>query len=353
MEAAADARGPLAVAVLAGGRSSEHDVSLSSGAAVRDGLLAAGHRVTWVEIGRDGIWRVQQEPISVTPGAGLLGADVVFPVLHGPYGEDGTVQGMLETLDVAYVGAGVAASAVCLDKVLFKELMSALGIPQVDYVGVRAERFAHDPAAELARIAALGLPVFVKPAHLGSSVGIVKVAAAADMPAALEQAFAHDALVIVEALATGVEVECGVLGVLGGGRNANGDGDGDGGYDALASQPGEILFAGEFYDYAAKYEPGGMRLRIPAAVSPAALARVRELAVQTFLACGCEGLARVDFFVDGGLVLVNELNTMPGFTPTSVYAKLLEASGVPYPQLVDRLCRLALERRRAQRARSH
>jgi D-alanine-D-alanine ligase len=343
--AAATESGSLAVAVLAGGRSSEHEVSLSSGTAVRDGLLASGHRVSWVEIGRDGVWRLQGEPLSVTPGTGLLDVDVAFPVLHGPFGEDGSVQGMLEMLDVAYVGAGVAASAVCLDKVLFKELMSALAIPQVDYVGVRAERFAQDPAAVLSQIAELGLPVFVKPAHLGSSVGIVKVSTTAELPAALEQAFAHDALVIVEALAAGTEVECGVLGVLGGERN--------GSAGAVASQPGEILIAGEWYDYAAKYEPGGMRLKIPAAISTSALERVRELAVQTFLACGCEGLARVDFFVDGERVLVNELNTMPGFTPTSVYAKLLEASGVPYPQLVDRLCRLALERQRERRARLH
>jgi D-alanine-D-alanine ligase len=340
-------RSPLAVAVLAGGRSSEHEVSLSSAAAVREGLLAGGHSVSWVEIGRDGVWRVQGEELSVTPGTGLLDVDVAFPVLHGPFGEDGSVQGLLEMLDVAYVGAGVAASAVCLDKVLFKELMSAFAIPQVDYVGVRSAHFARDPEAELARIASLGLPVFVKPAHLGSSVGIVKVSAAADMPAALEQAFAHDALVIVEALAAGVEVECGVLGALADERDRADAGE------AIASQPGEIQFDGEWYDYAAKYEPGGMRLRVPAAVSADALERVRELAVQTFLACGCEGLARVDFFVADERVLVNELNTMPGFTPTSVYAKLLEASGVPYPQLVDRLCRLALERQRERRARLH
>jgi D-alanine-D-alanine ligase len=185
--------------------------------------------------------------------------------------------------------------------------------------------------------------VFVKPAHLGSSVGIVKVSDAAEMAGALEQAFAHDALVIVEALAPGAEVECGVLGAL--------PGEADGRGPALASLPGEILFAGEWYDYAAKYTPGGMRLQIPAQVSAAALERVRELAVQTFLACECEGLARVDFFVNGEEVLVNELNTMPGFTPTSVYAKLLEASGVPYPELLDRLCRLALERHRRRVAR--
>ena len=195
------------------------------------------------------MWRLEGEPLSVTPGTGLLGVDVAFPVLHGPFGEDGTVQGLLEMLDVPYVGAGVAASAVCLDKVLFKELMGARAIPQVDYVGVRADAFASEPETELARIAELGLPVFVKPAHLGSSVGIVKVSDAAEMAGALEQAFAHDALVIVEALAAGAEVECGVLGAL--------PGEADGRRPALASLPGEILFAGEWYDYAAKYTPGG------------------------------------------------------------------------------------------------
>ena len=315
----------LTVVVLAGGRSSEHEVSLSSAAAVRDGLRASGHDVVWVEVGRDGAWRRDGEPLSVTPGAGLLDADVVFPVLHGPFGEDGTVQGLLETLDVPYVGAGVAAPAVCLDKVLFKELMSAAGIPQVDYVGVRAERFQAERAQVLAEIAALGLPVFIKPAHLGSSVGIVKVQEPDALADALLGAFAHDGLAIVEAMSHGMEVECGVL-------------------DTFVSEPGEIAFPGDWYDYEAKYTPGGMELRIPAAISPSARERVRELALEAFLAGGCHGLARVDFFVDGEHVLVNELNTMPGFTPTSVYAKLLDASGVPYPQVVDRLCRLALER---------
>jgi D-alanine-D-alanine ligase len=326
----------LTVAVLAGGRSSEHDVSLSSGAAVRDGLLEAGHDVVWVEIGRDGAWREDGRELSLTPGAGLLGADVVFPVLHGPYGEDGTVQGVLETLDVAYVGAGVAASAVCLDKVLFKELMSARGLPQVDYVGVRSERLAHERRQVLGEVAELGLPVFVKPAHLGSSVGIVKVTEADALEAALEQAFGHDERVIVEAAAPGLEVECGVLGMLAG--------ESEPGEIAFVSEPGEIAFAGEFYDYAAKYDPGGMELRIPARISASARERLAHLAADAFLASGCEGLARVDFFVDGEHVLLNELNTMPGFTPTSVYAKLLAASGVAYPRLVDRLCRLGVER---------
>ena len=328
---------PMTVAVLAGGRSSEHEVSLSSGASVRDGLLAGGHEVVWIEIGRDGLWRLEGDALSVSPGGGLLGADVVFPVLHGPFGEDGSVQGLLEMLDVPYVGAGVAASAVCMDKVLFKELMSAEGVPQVGYLGVRSERFLRAPQEVLADLEPLGLPVFVKPAHLGSSVGIAKVTRREDLLAALEGAFAHDGLVIVEAMANGLEVECGVLGATAEERAA-------GGAPALASLPGEIVLAGEWYDYAAKYTAGGMELEVPARISPAAAALVRELAIRAFVASGCEGLARVDFFVEGERVLLNELNTMPGFTPTSVYAKLLDASGVPYAQLVERLCRLALAR---------
>jgi D-alanine-D-alanine ligase len=330
----------LTVALLAGGRSSEHDVSLASGRAVRAGLVQAGHRVSWVEVGRDGAWRHEGEPLAVHPGGGLLGADVVFPALHGPFGEDGTVQGVLETLDVPYVGAGVAASAVCMDKVLCKVLLSAEGIPQVRFVGARAERWRQVPMEVLGEVAALGLPVFVKPAHLGSSVGIARVTDAAQVGDALERAFAHDELVIVEAASPGVEVECAVLG------------------PALASVPGEIVLAGEWYDYAAKYEPGGMELVIPARISDAARARVRELALEVFAFTGCEGLARVDFFVEvseeeGERVLVNELNTMPGFTPTSVYAKLMEASGFPYPELVDRLCRLAIERWEGRKGRRY
>jgi D-alanine-D-alanine ligase len=330
----------LRVVVLAGGRSSEHDVSLSSAAAVRDGLLAAGHHVTAIEVGRDGVWRRDGSVVSVTPGQGLAGADVVFAALHGPYGEDGSIQGMLETLGVPYVGAGVAASAVCMDKVLFKDLMATLGVPQVEYAGIREEHFAADPAAAIARAAAVGLPSFVKPARLGSSVGIVKVLDREQLGAALGVAFSHDGLAIVEAAAAGVEVECGVLEAAPGERAT-----------ALASEPGEIVYQGEFYDYAAKYTPGGMELLIPPRISETARARVRELAVRTFEAVGCEGLARVDFFVDGEKVLVNELNTMPGFTPTSVYAKLLDASGVRYPTVVDRLCRLAIERHARQAGR--
>jgi D-alanine-D-alanine ligase len=333
--------GGLRVAVLAGGRSSEHDVSLSSGGAVRDGLLAAGHEVAWVQIERDGSWRRDGEgdPLSLTPGAGLLDVDVAFPVLHGRYGEDGTVQGLLEMLDVAYVGAGVGASALCIDKVLFKELMAVAQVPQVDYVDVREQRLAGDARRQLLeQVMRLGLPVFVKPARLGSSVGIVKVSREDELLGAIESALSYDERVIVEAAASGVEVECAVLGRL---RGERGVGDAA----AIASTPGEIRFASEFYDFDAKYAAGGMQLRVPAEISERAAERVRELALQTFARAGCDGLARVDFFVDGERVLVNELNTMPGFTPTSVYSRLVDASGIGYPELVDRLCRLGIERR--------
>ncbi len=334
---------PLTVAVIAGGRSSEHDVSLASGRAVADGLREAGHRVLWVVAERDGTWRHDGEVLAVRPGGGLLGADVVFPALHGPFGEDGTVQGLLELLDVAYVGAGVTASAVCLDKVLFKELMAPTGLPQVPYAAVREGRWRGARAAVLDELSALGLPVFVKPARLGSSVGIVKVDAPAALSPALDSAFGHDPLVIVEGFASGAEVECSVIGRL---RAELVDGE----PPAFASQPGQIVIAGDWYDYAAKYTPGGMELIVPPRISASAIERVRALAVEAFVAADCAGLARVDFFVDGERVLVNELNTMPGFTPTSVYAKLFAASGRPYPELVDRLCRLALERH-ADRAR--
>jgi len=324
----------LRVAVLGGGRSSEHDVSLSSAQAVRAGLAQAGHEALEVEIGRDGEWRVDGATIQLEPGHGLLATDVVFPALHGPFGEDGTVQGLLEMLDVPYVGAGVATSALCMDKVLFKRLMAAAGVPQVAHVGLTAADWSAARTRAEAEVEALALPVFVKPAHLGSSVGIVKVAERAQLQAAIEQALEFDELVIVEAASSGLEVECGVLG-------------------AIASEPGEIVFAGEFYDYEAKYAPNGMQLVIPARISPSARERVMELALATFEAVACDGLARVDFFVEGEQVLVNELNTMPGFTPTSVYAKLLGASGVPYPEVVDRLCRLALERYERHRSYRH
>ena len=333
----------MRIAVLSGGRSSEHDVSVNSGTSVIKGLEEAGHEVVEVRIGRDGRWLAAGAPVDLVLGGGLLGADVAFPVLHGPFGEDGTVQGLLETLEVPYVGAGVAASAVCLDKVLFKRLMSVAGIPQVDHVGVLEDRWLRSPEEVLGELGALRLPVFVKPAHQGSSVGIVKVTSADRLAEALDGAFTHDRLAIVEAAAAGIEVECSVLGTL---RSERDGGAGE----AFASEPGQIVLAADWYDFEAKYEPGGMELRIPAPISAAAAARVKQLALQAFAQAGCDGLARVDFFIEGEQVLLNELNTMPGFTPTSVYAKLIEASGISYSELVERLCRLGLERSTTQRA---
>jgi D-alanine-D-alanine ligase len=333
---------PRRVAVLGGGRSSEHDVSLASAASVRAGLERAGHEVVAVSISRAGAWSCDGESVTLTPGGGLLGADVVFPVLHGPFGEDGTVQGLLECLDVPYVGSGVLASAACMDKVIAKELLARADLPQVDYRAVRHAAYVAAPAEALASLEPLGLPVFVKPVRLGSSVGIVRVAAADEMADALETAFAHDPLVIVEAAATGLEIECAVLG----------------NDDPLASTPGEIVLVGAaaaeggWYDYEAKYTPGGMELIVPARIPEELAARVRSLAAEAFTALGCAGLARADFFVDveTGAVLVNELNTMPGFTETSVYGKLFAASGIPYEELLTRLVELALERHAQERA---
>ena len=333
----------LTVAVLAGGRSCEHEVSLASAQAVSEGLLEAGHKVRDVLISSEGSWSHAGQPLDMRPGEGLLDADVVFPALHGPFGEDGTVQGLLETLDVAYVGSGVSASAVCINKVTFKELLSARGVAQADYLGVRAARWRKQPEHTLREISALGLPVFVKPAHQGSSVGITKVSESGQVHRALEDAFTHDQLVIIEAMAHGIEIECAVLGLTEAERTQQGE-------ELLASEPGQISLQGEFYDFHAKYTPGAMELLVPAPISSEDRRRIRELAGEVFTYAGCEGLARVDFFLDGERLLVNELNTMPGFTPTSVYPKLIAASGIPYPQLLDRLCRLAIERHARSRA---
>jgi D-alanine-D-alanine ligase len=323
------------VAVLSGGRSSEHDVSLAGGASVAAGLRTAGHEVLDVTLERDGTWTHEGEELALAPGRGLLGADVAFPVLHGPFGEDGSVQGLLELLDVPYVGSGVLASAVCLDKVVAKDLMARAGLAQVAYAGIGAARWGREPDVVLDELAQLGLPVFVKPARLGSSVGIAKVSEAPELAPALDAAFAHDPCVIVEAMSAGVEVECSVLGATDA---------------AQASAPGEIVIEADWYDYAAKYDAGGMQLVVPARISDVARARVRAIAVAAFERFGCSGLARADFFVEGDDVLLNELNTMPGFTATSVYAKLWAAGGLAYEELVTRLCELARERHAEERA---
>jgi len=318
----------MRVAVLAGGRSSEHEISLASAAAIRTGLGQAGHEPVAVEISHEGRWTVDGEAVAIEPSGGVLGADVVFPALHGPFGEDGTVQGLLELADVPYVGAGVLASALCMDKVTFKDLMAHASIPQVAYRRARAGN-------DLRGLEALGLPVFVKPARLGSSVGISKAGTAAELQAALDEAWRHDPLAIVEALSKGMEVECSVIG----------------NDDPIASEPGELVVNAEWYDYDAKYKPGGMDLVVPARLDDSVRARVRDLAAEVFKRVGCAGLARVDFFVeDGGRVLVNELNTMPGFTETSVFPKLFEQSGLSFPDLLSRLVELALERHERERA---
>jgi len=297
-----------------GGRSSEHEVSLNSARSVIDGLDPQRYEVVSFEIPREGPWHL--------PADQAQGIDVVFPVLHGPFGEDGAVQGVLELAEVAYVGAGVTASGLCMDKDLFKSVMRDKGIPVARSLTLRA---GNEPASPF------GFPCVVKPARLGSSVGISVVRSERGCLPEAGVALAHDEKILVEEFVEGVEVECSVLG------NA----------DPVASMPGEIVpLASDWYDYEAKYADGGMELVVPPRVSAESTARVQELAVASFVASDCEGMARVDFFVrPGGEVVVNELNTIPGFTATSVYAKLFEASGLPYPELLDRLVELALERR--------
>ncbi len=312
----------MRVAVLGGGTSSEHEVSLRSAASVAGGLREAGHETVEVTIAKDGSWSAEGEAVSFSPGAGMLGADVVFPVLHGPGGEDGSVQGLLEVLDVPYAGSDVESSAICMDKLVFKDVLAQHGIPQVEFCRAGEEGWR--------RLAAgFGQPVWVKPARLGSSVGISPASGEEELERAVETARRHDPRVIVEAPAPGKEVECSLLG----------------NEDPVAAPPGEIVTkASDWYDYEAKYAQGGMELRVPAEIGDDAAARVQELARDVFVLCGCSGLARCDFFVDGDEVLVNELNTIPGFTETSVYGSLFEADGITYPELCDRLVKLAIER---------
>ena len=319
----------MRVAVLSGGRSSEHDVSLRSGEAVARGLEQAGHEALAVTIARDGGWSHDGAPVGLSPAGGLLGADAAFPALHGPFGEDGSVQGVLEWLDVPYVGSDVLASAVCMDKLTLKRLFAEAGLPQVEFAA------AGEPGWR-ERCAELGLPLWVKPSRLGSSVGISRVEALGEeLDRAVELALRHDPRVIVEASAHGREVECSLLG----------------NEQVETSQPGEVVAHGDWYDYETKYSDGGMELIVPAPLDPEQTARLRELAIESFRLGGCAGLARCDFFVEpDGRILVNELNTMPGFTETSVYAKLWEATGLPYPELCDRLVQLAIERHAKSRS---
>jgi D-alanine-D-alanine ligase len=330
----------LRVAVIAGGRSSEHEISVESARSVIGALDPDRYDVKAIEIHRDGRWelgpgdarelgRPAAETLPVPTGdprsRRLLGqVDVVLPILHGPFGEDGTVQGLLELAGVPYVGAGVTASALCMDKDLFKAVCRDKGVPVTRSVTVRNGDRPDNP---------FGYPVFVKPARLGSSVGISKVGVEDDLQHAVDLARRHDEKVLIEEFVPGVEVEVGVLGNK----------------EPIASLPGEIVahgFSGvDWYDYSAKYDEGGMDLIVPPRIPEEKSERVQQLAVEAFVATDCEGMARADCFVrHDGEVLVNELNTIPGFTATSVYARLFEKSGIPYPELLDRLVELALER---------
>ena len=340
----------IRVAVLMGGRSSEHDVSLASARSVIAALDPARYETVPIAIGRDGRWALAPGDTAGTLGkggaasaagpstgsaaatlplpadsgalstAGVLGeVDVVIPVLHGPFGEDGTVQGLLELAGLPYVGSGVGASAVCMDKDFFKKVLRDSGIPVARHVALRDGDAIENP---------FGYPVFVKPARLGSSIGISKVRSAEELGPAVALARRHDDKVLIEENIEGVEVECGVLG------NRR----------PLASIPGEIVANADWYDFDAKYAAGGMDLIVPPRLDATTIALVQQVSIDAFVATECEGMARADCFVrPDGSVLVNELNTIPGFTPTSVYAKLFEASGIPYAELLNRLIELALE----------
>jgi len=319
----------MRVAVLSGGRSSEHEISLQSGASVAAGLREAGHEVIPVLLERDGRWTHDGTDVVLRAAGGLLDTDVVFPVLHGPFGEDGTIQGLLECLDVPYVGPGVLAAALSIDKLTFKRLLAFHGIPQVDFCEPGEPGWRE-------HVAAMGIPVWVKPARLGSSVGITKVTSPErPLDEAIESARAYDPRVIIEANGGGKEVECSVMG----------------NDDPATSPPGEIVAHADWYDFEAKYSDGGMDLIVPARIGDEGIARVRELAARVFEAIDGSGLARCDFFVrEDGEVLVNELNTIPGFTATSVFAKLFEADGIPYPELCDRLVSYGVQRYERQRS---
>ena len=358
-----------------GGRSGEHEVSLASAASVIAALEQKGHVVVPIGIARDGRWVVGGDPLRAlasdarvalplddsagsvkkaladraeagesattrslarTEPAGGLPAelrrlDVVVIMLHGPYGEDGTIQGLFELADLPYVGAGVLASAVGMDKAMMKAVFAAHGLPIVEYLVVARREWREDPAPVARRVAeTLGFPCFVKPSNLGSSVGITKVPDAAALPGAMREAARHDRKLIVERAVRGREIEVSVLG-----------------NDApVASLPCEITYAGEWYDYATKYAEGQARLTVPAPIAPELTRRIQELALAAFRAIDCSGMARVDFFLEGERALVNEINTIPGFTATSGYARMWEASGLTYADLLERLIELALERHR-------
>jgi D-alanine-D-alanine ligase len=361
----------IRVALVFGGRSSEHAVSCATAASVLEAMDRDRYDVVPVGIARDGHWVLAPDdpaPLRLAPGhvpevdgsaasvivptsatdrtlvlhepgepPRTLGeVDVVFPLLHGPFGEDGTIQGLLDLADVRYVGSGVTASAVMMDKHMMKVVLAAAGLPVGPHVVVTDKDWARDRAGAMDRVAALGWPVFVKPARAGSSMGISRVTRPEDLEAAVEAAREHDPKVVVEAAVFGREIECGVL-------------EGHGTDPTRTSVPGECIVVRnhEFYDFEAKYLAGDdVRLDAPADLPPDVAGRIRSMAAAAFDAVGCEGLARVDFFLtEAGEVLVNEVNTMPGFTPSSMFPRMWAATGISYPELIDELVSLALERR--------
>ncbi len=345
--------------VLFGGQSAEHDVSCTTAAHVLRAADPAKYRITPIGIARDGRWAIAaeaQRALAAGPDAlpGRLDASgdaiepslalsqaavtVVVPLLHGPLGEDGTVQGMLELADLPYVGAGVLGSALAMDKAMAKQVAAVNGIPQARHIALRANEITTETPAQVS--SELGLPVFVKPANMGSSVGVSKAKTVEQVRTAIDVALSYDEWVIVEEAIVGREIEVAVLGNL----------------EPRASVPGEIVPSAEFYDYADKYIDDGSQALIPAPLTPAQAAEVQALAVTTFKALRGEGLARVDFFFEenGRGFLLNEMNTMPGFTPISMYPKLWIASGLSYRDLIDELVRLAIERHsRRRRNTSH
>jgi D-alanine-D-alanine ligase len=349
----------LRVMLLFGGQSAEHDVSRVTAVAVARALDPAKYEIVPVGITTDGRWLLADDaqqmlesgardelpdgfpvagelvPMPTASAPDALSVDVVFPLLHGPYGEDGTVQGLLELAGLPYVGSGVLGSAIGMDKVVMKRLFVAAGLSTPRHIALRAD---HDVDAFCAEAEAeLGLPCFVKPANMGSSVGVSKARTREQLHEVVLLALQYDEWILAEEFMRGREVEVAVLGDD----------------PPEASLPGEVIPAADFYDYADKYEDGKVQLIAPAPLTPSEAEAVRTLAVQVFEACRCEAMARVDCFLrDDGTFVVNELNTIPGFTPISMYPKLWEVSGLPYPALLDRLIELAIERheRRAERA---
>lgn len=339
----------LRVGVLFGGRSGEHEVSLRSARSVIEAFDPERYEVVLLAINKQGRWLLGQNAAGLLAGpassasqpeapgslvphdASLRDLDVIFPVLHGPLGEDGTVQGLLELADLPYVGCGVAASAVGMDKAICKAVFTSHGLPQVPYLVLKRSRWQAEPQAVLDAIEAqLVYPIFVKPANLGSSVGISKAKDRAGLRQALDEAARYDRKLVVEQGIDAREIEVSVLG----------------NDEPVASLPGEVAPRREFYDYAAKYITDDSELLIPAPLTPQQTAEVQRLAVDAFLAIDGAGMARVDFLLDRqtGRIYLNEVNTIPGFTSISMYPKLWEASGLPFAQLLDRLIDLALER---------